>query len=134
MSSLIRSDAELAHKNNLLQSLIGIGPITARTLLATMPELGNLSKGQAASLIGLAPFNRDSGKTNLHRHICAGRFQVRRCLFMAATVAIAKNPKLKRKFQELTERGKPYKVALIAIMRKIIVILISQGSLGKAQI
>jgi len=123
IASLIRSDAELVRKNNLLQSVIGVGPITAQTLLAKMPELGTLPKGQAAALIGLAPFNRDSGQTNRPRHICAGRFEVRRCLFMAATVAIAKNPVLKRKFQNLRERGKPYKVALIAIMRKMIVIL-----------
>lgn len=123
MANLVSADAKLAHKNSLLQSLIGVGPITARTLMATMPELGSLSKGQVASLIGLAPYNRDSGQTNLRRHICAGRFQARRCLFMAATVSIAKNPILKRKFQDLTAMGKPYKVALVAIMRKIIVIL-----------
>lgn len=123
ISGLIETSAPLAHKEKLLRSLIGIGPVTSRTLLATMPELGTLTKGQAASLIGLAPYNRDSGASNKRRHIVAGQFAARRCLFMAATVAIAKNPVLKKTFKKLTERGKPYKVALVAIMRKMIVIL-----------
>ncbi len=120
---LIRQSPELSHKNQLLQSLVGIGDVTARTLMATLPELGTLSKGQAASLTGLAPYNRDSGNTNQHRHIAAGRFAARRCLYMAATVAINKNPVLRAKFQQLTQNGKPYKVALVAIMRKMIIIL-----------
>jgi transposase len=123
LSALIKESKNLANKNALLQSLVGVGTVTARTLLATMPELGTLSKGQAAALIGLAPYNRDSGATNQRRHIKAGRFAARRCLFMAATVAINRNPILKKKFQQLTENGKPYKVALVAIMRKMIVIL-----------
>ena len=123
LTALIRQSPELAHKNQLLQSLIGVGDVTARTLMATLPELGALSKGQAASLTGLAPYNRDSGKTNQVRHIVAGRFAARRCLYMVATVAIAKNPVLRTKFQQLTQNGKPYKVALVAIMRKMIIIL-----------
>jgi len=123
LSLLIRQSPELAHKNALLQSLIGIGDVTARTLMASLPELGALSKGQVASLTGLAPYNRDSGNSNQHRHIAAGRFAARRCLYMAATVAINKNPVLRAKFQQLTQNGKPYKVALVAIMRKMIIIL-----------
>ena len=123
LSLLIRQSPELAHKNELLQSLIGVGDVTARTLMATVPELGALSKGQVASLTGLAPYNRDSGNSNQHRHIAAGRFAARRCLYMAATVAINKNPVLRAKFQQLTQNGKPYKVALVAIMRKMIIIL-----------
>lgn len=123
MAETIKACPDLARKNQLLQSVTGVGVKTARTLLATMPELGTLSKAQAASLTGLAPYNRDSGKAQYRRRIVAGRFAARRCLFMAATVAIAKNPVMKAKFNDLSARGKPYKVAIVAIMRKLIVIL-----------
>lgn len=123
IAALIENSNALAHRNRLMQSLAGVGRVTAMTLMATMPELGTLSKGQAAALAGLAPYNRDSGKTNLRRRLAGGRFKPRRCLFMAATVAIKHNPVLKKNFKALIQRGKPYKVALVAIMRKMIIIL-----------
>jgi len=123
IAALIKNSKLLAHRNRLMQSLAGVGRVTAMTLMATMPELGALSKAQAAALAGLAPYNRDSGKTNLRRRLAGGRFRPRRCLFMAATVAIKHNPVLQKHFKALIQRGKPYKVALVAIMRKMIVIL-----------
>lgn len=123
IAKLIKEDDVLAQKASLLGSLKGIGPVTTATLLAQMPELGTLSKAEAAALTGLAPFNRDSGKSNKPRHIHAGRAQVRKCLYMAAMVAIKSNHILAKKFAELKARGKPFKVAITAIMRKIIIIL-----------
>lgn len=114
---------DLDQAAKLLQSLKAVGPVTSATILAHMPELGTLSKAEAAALTGLAPYNRDSGFSNAPRHIHAGRAQVRRCLFMAATVAIQHNPVLKAHFDNLRQRGKPHKVALVAVMRKMIVIL-----------
>lgn len=120
---LIAATNALARKARLMQSLKGVGPVTSLTLLAHMPELGQLSKGEAAALAGLAPYNRDSGKTNMPRHIHGGRAAIRRGMFMAALVAVRHNPLLRRKYDALMARGKPCKLALTAIMRKMIVIL-----------
>ena len=87
------------------------------------PELGALTKGEAARLAGLAPINRDSGKMSAPRHIEAGRSAVRRCLYMAALVALRRNPGLKAFASGLRARGKPFKVVMVACMRKLLVIL-----------
>jgi len=113
----------LARKARLMRTLKGIGPMTAVTLLAHMPELGSLRKGEAACIAGLAPINNDSGKSQGARSIEAGRACVRKTLYMAALVAIRHNPVLQRFAENLTRRGKPAKLVITAVMRKLIVIL-----------
>ena len=119
----IKASAALARKARLMCSLSGVGPVTAATLLAAMPELGTLSKGEAAHLAGLAPINRDSGKACAPRHVAAGRARVRAALYMAALVALRHNPVLRRFATALRQNGKPFKVAITATMRKLIVTL-----------
>lgn len=123
IKQVIQGDQELAHKARLLNSFKGVGPVTIATLLAFMTELGSLSKGEIAALAGLAPFNNDSALSNKPRHIHAGRAQVRRVLYMVAIVAVRHNKTMKAVHQRLQARAKTYKVAITAVMRKIIVIL-----------
>jgi transposase len=101
----------------------GIGAVASRTLIAEMPELGRLDRREAAALIGLAPVNRDSGQMRGHRAIAGGRANVRKVLFMAALAATRWNPAIRSHFQQLTARGRPKKVALVACMRKLLGIL-----------
>lgn len=123
IAALIHANESLARKARLMRSVIGVGPVTAAALLANMPELGSLTKGEAARFAGLAPINRDSGKLSAPRHIEAGGGAVRRCLYMAALVALNRNPVLKAFASRLRARGKPFKVVITAVMRKLIVIL-----------
>jgi transposase len=106
--------------DDLLQSVPGIGPITARTLLAELPELGTLDRRAIAALVGVAPFNRDSGRWRGHRHIAGGRASVRASIYMAALVASRCNPVLRAFYHRLVAAGKPKKVALVALMRKLL--------------
>jgi transposase len=110
-------------RDQLLQSVPGIGPITARTLLASLPELGTLRRKQIAALVGVAPLNRDSGQWHGRRQIWGGRAPVRHALYMAALVASRHNPVLRAFYARLRATGKPAKVALVATMRKLLVIL-----------
>ena len=107
----------------LLTSVPGVGPTTARTLMAEMPELGTLDRRQIASLAGLAPFTRQSGKWRGKSFIGGGRGKVRAVLFMAALVAARHNPVLKAFRDRLVEAGKPKIVAIVATMRKLLTIL-----------
>ena len=107
----------------LLTSVQGVGPTTASTLLAQLPELGKLNRKQITALVGLAPINRDSGTLRGQRHIFGGRADVRRVLFMAALVGTRLNPVLKAFYARLLAAGKPKKVALVACMHKLLVIL-----------
>jgi transposase len=109
--------------DNLLQSVPGIGPTVARTLLAELPELGTLNRRAIAALAGVAPFNRDSGQWRGRRAIWGGRAPVRAALYMAALVAMRHNPVLARFYQRLRAAGKPAKVALVAVMRRLLTIL-----------
>lgn len=120
---LLRRHEAFARKARLIRSLKGIGPVTTATLLADFPELGRLSKAQAARLTGLAPINQDSGKNRGRRRIEAGRASIRRCLYMAAIVAMKANPIIKDFAARLKARGKPARVVITAVMRKMIVIL-----------
>jgi transposase len=108
---------------DLLRSVPGIGPITARTLLAELPELGSLDRRAVAALVGVAPFNCDSGQQRGQRHIWGGRAAVRATLYMAALSATRHNPTLAAFYRRLRDAGKPAKVALVASMRKLITIL-----------
>ena len=107
----------------LLQSVPGVGTVTGLTLLAEFPELGTLSAKEAASLAGLAPMNRDSGKNRGKRRTIGGRGRVRKVLYMATLTAVRHNPVLQAFYERLVDAGKPAKVALTACMRKLLVIL-----------
>ena len=109
--------------DDLLRSVPGVGPITARTLLADLPELGTLDRRAIAALVGVAPFNCDSGQHRGQRHIWGGRASVRTTLYMAAVSAARHNPVLATFYRRLRDAGKPAKVALVATMRKLITIL-----------
>lgn len=110
-----------AHED-LLRSVPGIGPITARTLLAELPELGTLDRRAIAALVGVAPFNCDSGHFRGRRRIWGGRASVRAVLYMAAVTATRRNPVLAAFYRRLREAGKPAKVALVAVMRRLLTI------------
>lgn len=119
---LIRTCTPLQQAVGVLQGMAGIGPTTAVTLLALMPELGTLQRRQAASLAGLAPHPKQSGARDGYRRTRGGRPDIRRTLFMAALAAARHNPSLKAFYQRLRNNGKKPLVALTALMRKIITI------------
>jgi transposase len=110
-------------QDNLLRSVPGIGPTTARTLLGELPELGQLDRRAIAALVGVAPFNCDSGQHRGQRHIWGGRASVRAVLYMAAVSAARYNPVLRAFYRRLRDAGKPAKVALVATMRKLLTIV-----------
>lgn len=119
----IASDPTLNAQSERLQQVKSIGPVTASTLLAEMPELGTLSRNESGALAGVAPYNRDSGAHCGRRTIRGGRVRVRRVLYMAAVVASRFNPILKAFYERLIKAGKPKKLALTAVMRKLVVLL-----------
>ena len=108
---------------DLLRTVPGVGPVLARTLLGDVPELGRLNRKQIAALVGVAPFNWDSGAHRGTRHIAGGRAPVRAVLYMATVAAVRANPVLRAFFQRLCAAGKPKKLALTACMRKLLTIL-----------
>jgi transposase len=107
----------------ILQSVTGIGPIASATLIAELPELGKLNRRQIASLVGVAPFAKDSGTTKGRRRVQGGRFDIRRVLYMATLTAAFRNPVFKTYYQRLLGAGKLPKVALVACMRKLLTTL-----------
>lgn len=109
----------------------GIGPTTTASLIAEVPELGHLSRREISALIGVAPFNRDSGQMRGKRSIFGGRGQVRRGLYMATLAAIRFNAVIKHFYARLVTAGKPKKVAIIACMRKQLTILNAMVRTGK---
>lgn len=118
----------MAHKDvhpkaERLQQMDGIAQVAAATLLAELPELGSLDDARISSLAGLAPHPRDSGPMRGQRHICGGRQKVRRVLYMAALRCVRVNTTLKTFYQRLLGRGKPFKVAITAVMRKLLCVL-----------
>ena len=123
MAGLIAEDQTLKQKAQKLTAVAGVGSRTAVLLLARMPELGTLNRTQAAALAGLAPFNRDSGILRGKRTIFGGRRAVRCGLYMAALVAARHNLILRNFYQRLRRNGKPHKVALTAVMRKLLLAL-----------
>ncbi len=110
-------------KDKTLRSTPGVGPVLTMTLLAGLPELGVLNRGEISALAGVAPFNRDSGTLRGKRTVWGGRSQVRAALYMATLVATRYNPVIRDFYQRLCAAGKPKKVALTACMRKLLVIL-----------
>ena len=110
-------------KEDLLKTFKGLGPATVKTLVAKLPELGEVGRQPISCLVGIAPLNKDSGKTRGKRMISGGRAEVRSALYMVAISAIRCNPIIKPFYQRLIKAGKPFKVAIVACMRKILVIL-----------
>lgn len=123
IAKLIESDEDWSQKSKLLQTVKGVGQVTSQTLIAELPELGELNRQQIASLAGLAPRLHESGQYQGERRIGGGRSGVRSALYMATMSAIKYNPAIKAKFVELKQRGKKFKVAITACMRKLVTIL-----------
>lgn len=123
IEKLIETCPDYQAKNEILQSVPGIGKIAAASLISNVPELGYITNKQAASLIGVAPITRESGSFKGKRMINGGRIQVRTVLYMAMMSAMQCNPVFKETYQRLLAAGKPKKVALIACVRKMVVIL-----------
>jgi transposase len=123
LGKVVRATPVWRDKDDLLQTVQGVGPVLSLTLLAELPELGTLSRQQIAALVGVAPLNRDSGRFRGKRSTWGGRAQVRGPLYMAALVATRCNPVLRAFYERLLAAGKPKKVALTACMRKLLVTL-----------
>jgi len=119
----IRNSPAWREQEDLLRSVPGIGPVSARTMLAELPELGRLNRKKIAALVGVAPLNRDSGTLQGIRTCWGGRASVRQVLYMAALSAVRCNPVIRRTYAALRARGKKHKVALVACMRKLLTIL-----------
>jgi transposase len=119
----VKSSPVWREQELLLRSLKGVGPVLTRTLLSQLPELGHLNRKQIAALVGVAPLNRDSGKFRGRRTCWGGRASVRGALYMSALVASRFNPVIKTLYQRLLAAGKPKKVALVACMHKLLLIL-----------
>ncbi len=123
LSELVEADNQLQCRAAALQSTPGVGAVTATTLVVELPELGRLNRGQISALVGVAPFNRDSGKFHGRRAIWGGRASVRSVLYMATLTARRCNPVIRAFAERLTAAGKPFKVVMVACMRKLLVIL-----------
>jgi len=123
LAKMLQADTENKRKIEILASVKGVGPVMISTVLAELPELGKLNRGEVARLVGVAPINRDSGQKSGKRLIGGGRGQVRRVLYMATIVAIRHNPAIKAFYQRLKGLGKESKVAIVACMRKFITLL-----------
>lgn len=123
LDDTIRRSPVWCEKDDLLRSVPGIGPVMSRTMLARLPELGRLGRRQIAALVGVAPFNRDSGTLRGRRVVCGGRADVRSPLYMATLAATRYNPVIRTFYGHLVAAGKRRKVAVVACMRKLLTIL-----------
>jgi transposase len=123
LGALIKASPVWRERDELLQSVPGVGPVLSRTLLADLPELGRLSRREIAKLVGVAPLSRDSGTLRGRRFVHGGRATVRAVLYMAALVATKRNAVIRAFYQRLLAAGKPKKLALVACMRKLLTIL-----------
>ena len=120
INALLAAAAEVKARVERLTQVAGVGPVSAYTLLAYLPELGKLSRGAIAALAGVAPMNADSGPIRGQRHIRGGRAPARKALYMAALCSTLHNPLIKAYYKGLRAKGKPAKVALTAVMRKLL--------------
>ncbi len=125
LAALVASDAALAARDRLIQSITGAGPVLSHTLLALVPELAEIDRRELAALVGVAPFDDDSGKRTGRRRIWGGRAEVRHALYMAALTAARCNPVLKVFHQRLVANGKTPKTALIAVARRRLAIIVA---------
>jgi transposase len=119
----IDNDPSLRGKSERLQQMCGVGPVLTQTLLAYVPELGEASDATVSSLVGVAPYAADSGDVTSPRHVRGGRAAVRNVLYMAAVAAVRSNPHLKAFYSRLRAAGKPPKVSIVAVMRKMLTVL-----------
>jgi transposase len=137
LGELVRRSPVWRERDDLLQSAPGVGPVLSRTILAALPELGQLDRKAIAALVGVAPLNRDSGLMRGKRMIFGGRAPVRTALYMGTLTATRCNPVIKAFYQRLVATGKPKKVALTACMRKLLIILnamVRQGTRWSPQL
>jgi transposase len=123
LNDSIRNSPVWREKDDLLQSVPGVGPVLSSTLLGSLPELGKLNRKQIAALVGVAPLNRDSGTLRGKRTVWGGRSRIRAVLYMSALVAVRRNPTICEFYKRLRAAGKTGKVALTACMRKLLTIL-----------
>jgi transposase len=123
LKALVQSSAAWQSKAEIMLSVPGVGPVVCFSIIADLPELGTLNRQQISKLVGVAPLNRDSGKYRGCRHIYGGRARLRSALYMAALTATRHNPVIKEFYQRLRAKQKPFKVALIACIRKLLTIL-----------
>ena len=123
LDNMIRNSPLWQHKAEIMQSIPGVGRVTATMFLADVPEIGTLSRREISALVGVCPYSRDSGSFRGRRSIWGGRARVRAALYMAAIVASRHNPVIKAFYEKLTRAGKAKKVALVACMRKLLVII-----------
>ncbi|QDV43764.1 Transposase IS116/IS110/IS902 family protein [Stieleria neptunia] len=123
IEKMLKDLSKVDPKVEILFSVSGVGPVTAATLLAELPELGQLNRGQIAKLVGVAPLANQTGKSDKKRKVRGGRSQVRSVLYMATLVATKHNPVIKRFYDRLIAKGKIKKLALVASMRKLLTIL-----------
>jgi transposase len=121
--ALIEADDDFKHLDGLLQSVPGVGPALSATIAAELPELGTADGGKVSALVGVAPFNRDSGASKGQRCIRGGRSPVRHCLYMATVAAIRFNPVIRGTAERLEKAGKVAKVRIVACMRKLLILL-----------
>lgn len=123
LAKVVASDPNLAAKDRLIQSFKGAGPVLSHTLLALVPEIGEVNRQELAALVGVAPFDNDSGKRGGKRFVFGGRAEVRNVAYMAALTAARCNPTLKAFRQRLIANGKPPKLVIVAVARKMLGIL-----------
>lgn len=127
LTAKLRSSPAWKTKDDLYRSMPGIGPVNSRMMMACLPELGRLNRQKISALVGVAPFNCDSGTLKGKRRIWGGRAQVRESLYMAAETARRWNPVIRALYERLIARGKPHKVAIVACMHKMLIILNSMA-------
>jgi transposase len=131
LGDMIRKSPAWRERDDLLQSVPGVGRVLSFTLLADLPELGRLSRREIAKLVGIAPLSRDSGTLRGRRFVQGGRASVRAVLYMGALVATKCNPVIRAFYQRLIAAGKPKKLALVACMRKLLTILNTMARTGE---
>jgi len=132
IDELIAQDKQMSESLEIMDKVKGVGKINCWTLLAYLPEMTRLSRNELVAMAGLAPYNRDSGKFKGKRKIQGGRAKIRKCLYMAACSAAVHNEHIRTYVNKLRERGKPYKCAIVAAMRKLLIHL--QSLLKKPKI
>lgn len=123
INKIFDSSQQYIADNRIIKSMKGVGGVTAETMIVLLPELGKVNKRQIAALVGVAPYNNDSGRKSGRRRIKGGRMEIRNVLYMAALSSIRYNPIMKKYYHQLLERQKIKKIAVIAVMRKMLVIL-----------
>ena len=121
LKALIEGNTEWNRKAELLNSVPGVGPVLISSMIAELPELGTMNRKQIAALVGVAPFNNDSGKSQGRRHVWGGRAHLRALLYMSVVAGLRFNPTVRAFYQHLRQAGKAPKVALVACMRKLLV-------------